>query len=467
MLFVLVSQAQNKKWTLEECVNYALENNISIKLSDLDSKTAAIEKNNAFGNFLPTLNANASHSWNIGLNQNITTGLLENQTTQFTSVGLTAGVTIYNGLQNQNRLRRATLSIIAAQYQLSKMKDDISLNIANAFLQILFNKENLNVAKTQLANDQKLLVRTEALVDAGSLPRGDLFDSKATIAADEQKIVVAENQLLISKLSLAQLLQLKDFQTFDIEDENYPALVSEVMMQTPESIIQKAKENRNELKIARTNVDIAEKDIKISKGAYQPTLEGFYSFSSRVGYSDRVVGLIPDTANPTSPIGFVEGTNQVVVQPNYKTILGNPLPFFDQFDNNKGHNFGLQLRVPIFNGFATKNNVERSKVALERSKINLSQTELDLERAVYTAVTDAKGAFNTMQSAIVTLEARELAFNYAKERYAVGMMNAFDYNQAQLLYANAQSEVLRTKYDYIFRTKIVEFYFGLPITKKQ
>lgn len=467
LLFVLTTHAQNKKWTLEECVNYALENNISIKLSDLDSKSAAIEKNSAFGNFLPSVNANASHSWNVGLNTNITTGILENQTTQFTSAGLTAGVTIYNGLQNQNRLRRANLSIIAAQYQMSKMKDDISLNVANAFLQILFNKENINMLKTQLANDQKLLVRTEALVEAGSLPRGDLFDSKATIAADEQKIVVAENQLLISKLSLAQLLQLKDFQTFDIEDENYPAIVSEVMMQAPEAILQKARENRNELKIARTNVDIAEKDIKISKGAYQPTLEGFYSFSSRVGYSDRVVGFVEDTANPTSPIGFVEGTNQVVLQPNYKTVLGNPLPFFDQFDKNKGHNFGLQLRVPVFNGFATKNNVERSKVALERSKINLSQTELDLERAVYTAVTDAKGAFNTMQSAIVTLEARELAFNYAKERYAVGMMNAFDYNQAQLLYANAQSEVLRTKYDYIFRTKIVEFYFGLPITKKQ
>lgn len=445
LLFVLTTHAQNKKWTLEECVNYALENNISIKLSDLDSKSAAIEKRSTFGNFLPSVSASTSHSWNIGLNQNITTGLLENQTTQFTSAGLNAGVTIYNGLQNQNRLRRANLSIIAAQYQLSKMKDDVSLNVANAFLQILFNKENLNVLKTQLANDQKLLVRTEALVEAGSLPRGDLFDSKATIAADEQKIVVAENQLLISKLSLAQLLQLKEFQTFDIEDENYPALVSEVMMQTPEAILQKARENRNELKIARTNVDIAEKDIKISKGAYQPTLEGFYSLSSRVGYSDRVLGFDPTT-------------NQ--------TILGNPLPFFDQLSDNKGHNFGLQLRVPIFNGFATKNNVERSKVALERSKINLSQTELDLERAVYTAVTDAKGAYNTMQSAIVTLEARELAFNYAKERYAVGMMNAFDYNQAQLLYANAQSEVLRTKYDYIFRTKIVEFYFGLPITKK-
>ena len=466
LLFVLITQAQNKKWSLEECVNYALANNISIKLSDLDSKTASIEKNSAIGNFLPTVNASSSHSWNIGLNQNITTGLLENQTTQFTSVGLNAGVTLYNGLQNQNRLRRANLSIIAAQYQLSKMKDDVSLNVANAFLQILFNKENLNILKLQLANDQKLLARTETLVEAGSLPKGDLFDSKATIASDEQKIVVAENQLLISKLSLAQLLQLKDFQTFDIQDENYSIEASEVMMQSPEAILQKAKENRNELKIARTNVEIAEKDIKISKGAYQPTLEGFYSFSSRVGYSDRVIGITDDLVNPTSPIGFVSETNQVVVQPNYKTVLGNPLPFFDQISDNKGHNFGLQLRVPIFNGFATKNNVERSKVALERSKINLAQTELDLERSVYTAVTDAKGAFNTMQSAQVTLQARELAFNYAKERYAVGMMNSLDYNQAQLLYANAQSEVLRTKYDYIFRTKIVEFYFGLPITKK-
>jgi outer membrane protein len=126
----------------------------------------------------------------------------------------------------------------------------------------------------------------------------------------------------------------------------------------------------------------------------------------------------------------------------------------------------LQLQIPIFNGLTVRNNVERSKVALERNKIALSQTELDLERSVYTAFADANGAFKTFEASMATLDARELAFGYAKERFAVGMMNTFDYNQAQLLYATAKSDALRAKYDYIFRTKIVEFYFGIPIIKK-
>lgn len=436
------SQAQVKKWTLQECVEYALKNNISIQQTDLDNKTAAIDKTAAFGNFLPSINANASHSWNIGLNQNITTGLLENQTTQFTSAGLNANVAIYNGLQNQNRLRRANLAIIAAQFQLTKMKDDVSLNIANAFLQILFNKENLKVQKELLAADKLQFNRTNELVNAGVVARGDLLDSKATVASDEQKIVAAENSLFISKLSLAQLLQLEDFQNFDIVDGDYEAKESATMLETPETILAKAKQERVELKIAKTNLEIAQKDISIAKGAYMPTLSGFYSFSSRVSYADRFV-IDPVTSMP---------------------VAANPLPFFDQFSDNKGHNFGLQLSIPILNGFSTRNNVARSKVAYERSQIASKQTELDLERNIYTAVTDAKGALNAYEASVTALEARKEALNYAKEKYDVGMMNSFDYNQAQTLYSNAQSEVLRTKYDSIFKVKVVEFYFGIPIT---
>ena len=135
-------QAQSKKWTLEECVTYAIQNNISIKQSELDSKMALIDKKSAVGRFLPSLNASASHSWNIGLNQDITTGLLQNKTTQFTSAGANVGIDIYRGLQNQNTLRKANLSIVAAKYQLVKMQEDVALNVANAFLQVLFNKEN-------------------------------------------------------------------------------------------------------------------------------------------------------------------------------------------------------------------------------------------------------------------------------------------------------------------------------------
>ena len=130
--------AQEKKWTLKECIDYAIQNNISVKSSEYDLQNVALNKKDAIGNFLPNINASGSHSWNIGLNQNITTGLLENQTTQFTSAGLNSNITIYNGLQNQNKLRKANLSIIAAQYQLSKMKDDIALSVANSYLQIFY-----------------------------------------------------------------------------------------------------------------------------------------------------------------------------------------------------------------------------------------------------------------------------------------------------------------------------------------
>ena len=443
LICCVTAQAQSKVWTLEECVKYAIQNNISIKQSELDSKTALIGKKDAIGNFLPSLNASASHSWNIGLNQDITTGLLRNQTTQFTSAGANVGVDIYKGLQNQNTLRKANLSIVAAKYQLLKMQEDIALNVANAFLQVLFNKENLKVQKEQLGINEKQYARSEELVNAGSIPRGDLLDIKATVAQNNQNVIAADNALLISKLSLAQLLQLKDFENFDVVDDTNMRDENNIMAQTPIAIYDKAVEGRTELKIARTNLEIAQKDVEIAKGAFQPTLQGFYSFNSRVSYAD--VPVFDDKGN-------IIGTR-------------NSAPFFNQFGDNKGQSFGAQLSIPIFNGFSVRNNVERSKVSLERSKIAVEQQDLDLQRNVFTAFTDAKGALNAYESSVVALEARQGAYNYAKERYDVGLMNSFDFNQSQTLLTNAQSEVIRTKYDYIFKIKILEFYFGIPLIK--
>ena len=466
MLFTgICTQAQTKVWTLEEAVDYALKNNISIQQTDLDIRSAAIDKKDAWGKFLPSINANASHSWSIGLNQNITTGLLENQTNQFSSAGLNASVDLFSGLQNQNRLRKSNLAIIASQYKLTKMKDDVSLNVANAYLQILFNKENVKVQKELLASNNRELNRTSQLVEAGSIPRGDLLDMKATVASGQQLVVSAENALLISKLSLAQLLQLKDFKDFDVAEVSTDSMLSEVMMQTPEAIYSKAKEERVELKIARANLEIAERDVKIAKGSYMPSLGAFYNFNTRAAYLDRVIGFTPDVNSPTTVIGVVEGTNQNVLAPNFSPILGSSLPIFEQFKENKGHSFGFQLSIPILNGFAVRNSVDRAKINVDRFKIAYSQEELDLERNVYTAFADAKGALNSYEASVAALESRELAFEYARERYNVGMMNAFDFNQAQTLYANAQSEVIRTKYDYVFRIKVVEFYFGIPIRK--
>lgn len=444
-LFSSLAWSQTKKWTLRECVDYAVVNNITVKQSELDLQNTTIAKKDAVGNFMPNFNVSSSHSWNIGLNQNITTGLLQNQTTQFTAANLNANVDVFKGMQNINQLRKANLSLIASQYQLTKIQEDIALNVANAYLQILFNKENLKVQKEQKALTQKQLNRTNELVEAGNVPRGDLLDVQATLAGINQRVIAAENTLFLSKLSLAQLLQLPDFQNFDIAEDNIPGMLSVIENETAESILAKAKENRTELKIAKTNVAIAQKDIQIAKGAYLPSLTGFYGFNTRASNADRVLG----------------------VDAGGNFITGAALPIFQQFDKNKGQNFGIQFSLPIFNGFAVKNNVSRAKVAFERSKLAYSQQELTLERNVFTAYSDCKAAKESYQAALSSVKARELAMNYAKERYEIGMMNVFDFNQAQTAYVNAQSEVLRTKYDYIFRIKILEFYFGIPLIEKQ
>ena len=439
----VTSFAQEKKWTLKECIYHAIKNNITIKQSELDLQTSAIAKKDAIGNFLPNINASSSHSWNIGLNQNITTGLLENQTTQFTSANLNANVDIFKGLQNINQLRKANLAIIASQYQLTKMQEDIALNVANAYLQILFNKENLKVQTQQKILNTKQYNRTVELVDAGNVPRGDLLDIEATMATGNQRVIVSENTLLLSKLSLAQLLQIQDFQNFDISEDDMPSLLSTILNETPEAVIAKAKENRTELKIAETNLALAEKDISIAKGAYLPSLTAFYGFNTRASNSNgfEIINGVP--------------------------IITSPKPLFDQFSTNKGQNFGFSLNIPIFNGLSVRNNVARTKIALAKSQLAKNQQELDIERNVFTAYTDTKAAKESYEAALQIEKARELAMQYAKDRYEIGMMNVFDYNQSQTAFVNAQSEVLRTKYDYIFRIKILEFYFGIPLIEKQ
>jgi outer membrane protein len=462
----IFSQTNSNVWTLEDCIKYAFKNNITIQNIELDLEVAKLNKKDAFGAFLPSVNANSSHSWNIGLNQNITTGLLENQTTQFTSVGANVGVDIYNGLQNLNRHRRAILQSIGATLQIQKAQEDIALNIANAYLQILFNKENLKVVQNQLENDKFQIKRTKTLYEVGQIPRGDLFDIEATIATGEQRVIAAQNSLFLSKMSLAQLLQLEKFQDFDISNDVLVQENSSILLLSAEEIITKSKENRIELKIAKNSLDVAKKDIVIAKGALQPRLQGFYGFNTRASYSPRIIGTELNTQNPFSNTGlFVQGTNQQVLQPNFNRIVGNPLSVWEQFDQFKGSNFGIQLTIPIFSGFSVRNNVQRAKVNYDKAKLQEFSQVQNLERNIYTAYNDLQNASKLYESSKINLKARQESFDYAKERYNIGLINSFDYNQQQTLLVNAQSDVLRNKYDFIFKTKILEFYYGIQLYK--
>jgi len=462
----LQAQPSTQKWSLHDCVQYAFQHNITIKNTELDQAATGADVLAAWGNLLPNIAASGSHSWNIGLNQNITTGLLENQTTQFTSVGLSANVPIYRGMQLINRLNRARLNQEAAALQVQKIKDDVGLNVANAYLQILFNKERLKAQQEQLKNSQKQLERVKASVEIGTLPKGDMLDSEATVAAEVQKTIEAENALFLSKLSLAQLLQLKDYASFDIAENEVEVPLSLVLQESPQRILEQAKANRVELKIAQAQVQLARKDLHIAKANFQPNLSGFYSFSTRASSQGRIVDYTLNPSRPTYQVGVVEGTNQAVVAPNFTPVLGNPLSVMDQFSQYKGHNFGLQLNIPILNGWSARAGWQRAKINFEKNQNALATAENDLERNVYTAITNAQGAQKAFESAQLSLKARQQAYAFAQEKYQIGALNSFEFNQAQLLLTSATADYLRAKYDYLFKVKIVEFYFGIPLTQK-
>ena len=428
LLFGVLVQGQNKKWTLKECVEYALENNISVKQSELDLQATDIDKLTAIGRFLPTLNIGGSVSKNTGLSFDPTTGNSSTTTFLSSSGNISLGYNLFDGLQNIRQVQRAEISKLAADYRLSKMKDDISLFVANGYITVILNKANLEILKSQNAVTQQQIERTNELVEAGALPRGDLLEIQATDANEKQNIVNAENLIQISLINLAQLLLIKDYENFDIEDEGYDIVDEGVSKKSASEIIENAKANRSEIKIAEQNVALAEKDVQIAKGSYWPSLRAFLGYDTR--YTDA-----------------------------------NDTPFNEQIYINDGIGYGLSLNVPIFNGFSVKGSVQRSKINLERTRYQLEQEELNLESTVYQAYVDAKGALKSFEAANKALESQALAYDYAKERYDVGLTNAFDFSQSKQRFDNANIQLNRAKYDYIFKLKVLELYFGIPATE--
>ncbi|MFQ3332693.1 MAG: outer membrane protein [Flavobacteriales bacterium] len=422
LLTSTILQAQGV-WTLERCVKRAIDKNISIKQSKADLKSTSLSKTTAIANFLPSLNLGSSHSWNVGLNQNITTGIFENMTTRSASMNANMGIDLFNGLQNIQQLYRANLSILASQYQLADMKENISLLVANSYLQILFNRESLGVQQSQLNVANEELIIAQERLKTGIIPMGDVLEIEANVATIEQNVVVAENNFQLSKIALAQLLLIPDFSNFEIAQETAITAEPAILNTNVNAIYNTAVSKRNDVKLAETNLKIAKKDLAISRGSILPKLSGFYSYNSRILFDD-------------------------------------PSDISHQLDRNAGQNFGVQLSIPIFNGLTNNTNIRRNKINIQKSTYALEQVKLDLENTINQAYNDAKGSLKAHQAAEKTSKARKLAYQYAKERFDNGGMNTFNFLQAGQRYEAAQSELIKTKYNYIFKLKVLEFYFG-------
>ncbi len=435
-LISVFSFAQTKRMTLQECVEYALENNITIKQFELDLESAELGELEGLGQFLPRLNGS------MGLNESKGFGIDPRTNTANPSLvvlqgnfNLSVGYTLFDGLRNIRRAQRAEINTISNQYRLANLKDDIRLNVANAYLNVISSKESLKVAQAQFAVTEQDFKRTRELVELGVVPNGDLLEIEATAANQEQSIVNAEARVILSRINLAQLLQITDYENFDIADESFDVPSSTILDKSPKQIFTKAMSFRNDIKLAETSVILSEQDLKIAKGAALPTLNAFMNYNTFA--SDRF--QLDETGN--------------LVRPD----------LIAQLEGNDGISYGLSLNIPIFNAFSTTNSIERAALNVKRSELQYEQTKLDLESAVNQAYNDVKTFAKAYEAAQKSLDARRLAYQYAKERFEVGLMNSFDFSQAQARLDNAEATVIRTKYDYIFRLKILEFYFGIPM----
>jgi len=419
-----------KKWTLQECVAYALENNINIKKA---GNTLLINDQDiiaAKGSFLPTVSGSASHGISLGQSQ-LFEGSFVNRTSNSTNLGLRVSENVFNGFRTIYLYKQAQLNLETSQLELDRIKDDIFLNVANSYLNVLFNKEQLETAKAQYDFSIKQLQQVKDLVDAGTQPRVDIYDAEATLANDEQAVTIAQNNYTLSLLSLSQLLQLP-FEGFDVQVIEVDNPSEALLYDNVSPILDYALENRNEIKIAEKNIDNSEINTKLSKVGYLPSVSLGYSFGTNVFY--------------TNASNMAEEA------------------FFRQLNNNKGHNFNLNVNIPIFSQFQNKTAVAKSTIREDNARMDLDQAKLDLEANIQRAFTDAQAAFKTYEAAKKSLQAQELSFNNSQERFNIGSMNSFELEQSRIRYINAQSSLINAKYDFVFKTKVLDFYMGKTIT---
>lgn len=429
--FVVCSSfAQEKKeWSLEACVNHALENNISVLQSKNNILSSEQDIVATKGNYYPTFGARLSQGLSLG-NTEVFQGQFVDRTAHSTNVGLSLNQTLYNGNRINNQYKQAKLSKETSELQLGKTKDDISLFVVNSYLNVMFNQENMEIAKAQLEFSKQQLKQVQDLVEAGVQPQANIYDAEASLAADEQNLTTAENNFELSLLSLSQLLQLP-FDGFTVETVDLDAPSQALLYNEVDQVLEYALTNRYEIKIAEKNIENSQLNTEISKSGYYPNVSLGYGFGSNAFYTN-----LSDTEES----------------------------FFNQLNNQKSHSFNLSVNIPIFSRFQNKTNVAKSKINEEQNKLNFEQAKLDIESNVQRAFTDAKAAFKAYVAANKSLESQELAFNNSQERYNMGAMNAFDLEQSRFRLINAQSSLVNAKYDFVFKTKVLDFYLGKQIT---
>ncbi len=457
--------------TLQQCVDIALENNLNIKRGELNLEDQEITlKQNRF-NQLPNLNVGGNYGYNWGRSIDPTTNLFISQRIGFTGLSGNTNWVLFNGMQVRKSIEQSEVDLQARTYDLERAKNDAILAVVDAYLTVIFNEEQLENARFQMQSTNEQLSRTIKLVDAGSLPITNKLNLEAQLATDELSLVQNENNLALSLLNLKQLLLLPS-------ETEIGVYKPEIDVELELSLVDKANEIYNtaerlmpEIKSADLTIQSADLGYRIAQGRRYPSLSVNGGFSTNYSSAaNRERRVFDGTETVLRQIGFLTDdptttVSSVVEQPNVVEVRPD-FPVGDQFSDNFSQSLSLNLSIPVFNRWQTEAGVQRSKINQQRAQITAQETRNQLRQNIETAYNDALAASKSYNASTKQVEALEESFRVTQNQYNLGAVNFTEFQVANNNLVQAKSDLIRAKYQYLFRLKILDFYQGKPLTIK-
>lgn len=454
-------------WSLKKCIEHAMANNLSVKRSSYNVETFELDFHQAKWTMMPSLNGSVGYGFNWGRSVNPVTYQYTTQELNSLSPGASSSVTLFNGFRIQNSVRQTQRSYEAAQQDLAKTENDVKLNIALLYINVIFNKEQLNNARFLLNSGESQLDRVRRQVAAGALPRSEELTLDAQVATNEVNVVNQENNLALSLLQLKQALQLPASTPLDVEIIEI-GIEDLVLDQSRDEIYEIARQTMPEIRSAKLKVESSYYAAKASKGNLLPRLSLSGNINSNYSSASDRETFIADGGEPTlvtRQIGVVQSTNEPVI-----SVISRPSGYMvysygyrDQLQDNIYRSIGLNLMIPIFNGMQSRYAWQRSVINREVARINEAEVENTLRQNVETAYNNALAASKTYYSSLRQVQAREEAFRMMEQRMTAGAANSFEYQVSQNDLFRARTDVIRARYDFIFRKKVLDFYQGKPL----
>ncbi|WP_019946801.1 TolC family protein [Hymenobacter aerophilus] len=473
------SAAPTGPWSLQAAVDYALTHNLNVRQSQLQARSVDATLLQSRAALLPSANLNANQNWNYGTSINPLTNVFQSQTTRTNNFSASSQVTLFSGFQLRNAVRRNILDYEAALSDVEQARNDLSLNVASAYLQMLLAQELVRTNEVRAASTQLQVERSQKLLKAGAVAESNVLDSQAQLATDQFNTITAQNQFDIARIQLAQLLNLDEaasqaltIETPELADPTEGALADVA----PAEVFGTAQARQPEIKAADLRVQSSIRSLDLARGAYYPRLT--FGASIFTGYSSLYTRPVTtlDSARavlPVFPIDPVTGLPGATPAPfavytPYQPIVrrsgSENVSFGSQLDQNLGKSLQFNLQIPILNGLQARTNVQRAKINREVAEVRAEQARLVLRQTIEQAYADALGAQRQYLASSRQVEALTLAYRNAEIRFNNGLLNGTEFNIAKNNLTAAESSMIQAKYSFVFRRKVLDFYQGKPIS---